>query len=196
MDTTKRGFSDKAFFKPNIKSDLIKKMMNDSAISLTDMADYLNCTVSSLRNKFSRDSFSLYDFIIICDVCKYSLTIQEADTEWKIETAKDRVQNAFYNFKYLDDDILDKIGLDRIDLEKFKESVIDIEIAQENLEGYECFFDFEPSNILTQEEVERIEQIKKAKRKEKYHRIVNKLSTDEQKTLLEYLQENINDSED
>lgn len=187
MDTTKRGFSDKAFFKPNVKSDLIKKMMNDSAISLTDMADYLNCTVSSLRNKFSRDSFSLYDFIIICDVCKYSLTIQEADTEWKIETAKECVDKAFYNLRSLDED--------NLDIETFGECIDDIDVAQENLEGYECFFDFEPSNILTPEEVDRIEQIKKAKRKEKYHRIVNKLSTDEQKTLLEYLQENINDSE-
>ena len=50
MDNSKKGYSDKQFFKPSVKSNLIKKMMTDSALSQSDLADYLNCTVSSLRN--------------------------------------------------------------------------------------------------------------------------------------------------
>lgn len=181
MENTKKGYSDKQFFKPNVKSDLIKKMLKDSALSQNDLADYLNCTLSSLRNKFTRDSFSLYDFIIICHVCGYSLSICNGDIGDNLNNAMDCVDSIVKNIRMGDEDI-DQV-LD------------DAELAQENLESYECTFDFSLENILTDEECHRIQDIQKKKSNDKYHKILNSLSENEQLAMLEILKSKQTSSE-
>lgn len=173
MDNAKKGYSDKQFFKPNVKSDLIKKLMNDSALSQNDLADYLNCTVSSLRNKFTRDSFSLYDFIIVCHVCGYSLTICNGDLHNNLSDAQECIDTIISNLCFGDADLDDALD--------------DAQLAQEKLETYECVYDFSPENILTMEENQRIEKIQNQKSTDKYHKILDSLSENEQLAMLELL---------
>lgn len=180
MDNAKKGFSDKQFFKSGIKSDIIKKMMNDSGLSQNDLADYLNCTISSLRNKFSRDSFSLYDFIVICYVCGYSFSICNGSIDDDISTAKECTDVVCENLRNASEDDDMDLVLDALD---------EAEVAQERLEIYECIFDLSPENILTDEEINRINTIEANKRNDKYHKIINGLSETEQLTLLEMLKD-------
>lgn len=179
MDDTKKGFSDKQLFITNKKSDLIKQMISDSAISQSDLAEYLNCTVSSLRNKFSRDSFSLYDFIVICHVCGYSFSICNGTLNNDMENAHDCLDIVCGNLHDIDED--------DIDIDLIYEAMDEADIAQENIDNYECTFDFSIENILTEEECNRIKAIETNKRNDKYNKIINGLSKEEQLTLFEML---------
>lgn len=180
MDNNKKGFSDKQLFTPNKKSDLIKQMISDSAISQSDLAEYLNCTVSSLRNKFSRDSFSLYDFIVTCHVCGYSLSICNGDIDDDLITANRCINTVCENLRNASEEDDMDLVLDALD---------EAEIAQEKLDNYECVFDLSPENILIDKECQRIKSIEEQKRENKYHKIINGLSKDEQLTLLEFLKD-------
>lgn len=182
MDNTKKGFSDKQLFIPNKKSDLIKQMISDSAISQSDLAEYLNCTVSSLRNKFSRDSFSLYDFIVICHVCGYSFSICNSTLNNDMENARDCLDIVCGNLHDIDED--------NIDLDLIYEAMDEADIAHESVDNYECTFDFSIENILTEEECNRINAIRANKREDKYNKIIKGLSKDEQLTLLHMLKDN------
>lgn len=179
MDNTKKGFSDKQLFIPNEKSNLIKQMLFESAISQSDLAEYLNCTVSSLRNKFSRDSFSLYDFIVICHVCGYSFSICNGSIDNDINDAQESLNIVCSNLHDIDED--------DIDIDLIYEAMDEADIAQESIDNYECTFDFSIENILTEEECNRIKSIETNKRNDKYNKIINGLSKDEQLTLFEML---------
>lgn len=189
MNNVKKGYSDKHFFKPNIKSDIIKKIMNDSALSQNDLADYLNCTVSSLRNKFTRDSFSLYDFIIICHVCGYSLTIS-SEMECNMTDIKKSIEDIYAMLQSFFHD-------EEVDIETCVGEALDIaEYADDQLNLYDTVFDFSLENILTKEECQRIRSLEEKKQNEKYNHIINHLSEDEQKAMYEILkakQESINE---
>ena len=180
MDSTKKGYSDKQFYILNVKSDIIKKMAQDSDISQSDLAEYLNCTISSLRNKFSRDSFSLYDFIVICHVCGYSLSIHNGSIDDDLSTDKDCIDAVCENLRNASEEDDMDLVLDALD---------EAEVAQERLELYECVFDLSPENILTKEECNRINIIEDNKRKNKYQKIINGLSESEQLTLFEMLKD-------
>ena len=180
MDNRKKGFTDIRLFMPNKKSDLIKQMIADSALSQSDLAEYLNCTVSSLRNKFSRDSFSLYDFIVICHVCGYSLSIHNGSIDDDLSTAKDCIDVVCETLRNASEEDDMDLVLDALD---------EAEVAQERLELYECVFDLSPENILTKEECNRIKKIEDDKRNDKYQKIINGLSENEQLTLLEMLKD-------
>lgn len=78
-DDKKKGYTDKDFFQKGIKSDIVKSLLNKANISQTEIASYLGCSVQSFRNKMNRDSFSLYDFIVICHVCNADFTISTKD---------------------------------------------------------------------------------------------------------------------
>ena len=67
-DDKKKGYTDKDFFQKGVKSDIVKSLLNKANVSQTEIASYLGCSVQSFRNKMNRDSFSLYDFIVICHV--------------------------------------------------------------------------------------------------------------------------------
>lgn len=179
MGNTKKGLSDKQIFISNKKSDLIKHMLSDSAISQSDLADYLNCTISALRNKFSRDSFSLYDFIVICHVCGYSFSICNGTLDNDIETARDCLNTIC--------DKLHDIDEEDIDIDLIYDAMDEADIAQESIDNYECTFDFSIENILTEEECNRIKSIETNKRNDKYNKIINGLSKEEQLTLFEML---------
>lgn len=73
--SSKKGYSDKDFFKKGIKTKMIKTLLDKSGISQSEIASYLDCSVQSFRNKMNRDSFSLYDLIVICHVCNADFTI-------------------------------------------------------------------------------------------------------------------------
>lgn len=180
MDNEKKGYSDKLFFKQNAKSNLIKKMMDDSGLSQSDLADYLNCTLSSLRNKFTRDSFSLYDFIVICHVCGYSFSICNGDLDFCIGAANDCIESTISKINDGETDTLELLD--------------DIEVAQEHLDQYECYFDFSPENILSNEEINRIKNLESEKKEKKYKKIIQGLSDSEQMTLFSLLKEKIEDS--
>lgn len=182
MDNTKKGFSDKLLFIPNKKSDLIKQMISDSALSQSDLAEYLNCTVSSLRNKFSRDSFSLYDFIVICHVCGYSFSICNGSLDYDLDNAHDSLNIVCKNLHDIDED--------DIDIDLVYEALDEADIAQESVDNYECTFDFSIENILSEEECTRIKAIETNKRNDKYNKIINGLSKEEQLTLFEMLKDN------
>lgn len=66
------------------KSMLIYKMMAGLGVSFTTMAHYLMCTPQSLRNKLSRDSFSLDDLIAAANVCGYDLILRKKDRSEEI----------------------------------------------------------------------------------------------------------------
>ena len=57
------------------KSGIIKKMMKNAGIDIHCLAEYLGCEDQSLRNKFSRDSFSIDDLVITTYACGYSVYI-------------------------------------------------------------------------------------------------------------------------
>lgn len=77
--SSKKGYSDKDFFKKSIKTKMIKTLLEKSGISQSEIASYLDCSVQSFRNKMNRDSFSLYDLIVICHVCNADFTITTSD---------------------------------------------------------------------------------------------------------------------
>ena len=184
MDSNKKGFSDKNFFQPSVRSNIIKEMMKYSAMSQQNIADCLNCSLPSLRNKFSRDSFSLYDFIVICDACGFCFNISYGSYE-DMNTAKDCLENVtsdLYNVVSDSEEVSDAIG----------ESYDDADLALENIENFESFFEFYPENILTLRECSRLEQIKNSIAQKKYGSIVDNLSPKEQLDLLTFLQEKQN----
>lgn len=169
----KKGYSDKLFFKENSKSEIIKTLMQGASLSQSDVAEYLNCTLSSLRNKFTRDSFSLYDFIVVCYVCGYSFAIVEDDGY--IDIAKECVDSAI---NYIDTEESDTDA-----------ALEDLLVAQENLEGYEYIFDLSPENVLTEDEFQRIQSLMEEKRKSKYEKILDGMSKNDQMTILQLLEE-------
>lgn len=65
-------------------SDIVRKLLDTRDMSIKDAAQYLNCTEQSFRNKLSRDSFSLRDLFILCEVCGASPMIEyrSADPEY------------------------------------------------------------------------------------------------------------------
>lgn len=176
---SKKGYTDKLFFKENIKSDIIRKMMQDSSLSQSDIADYLNCTISSLRNKFTRDSFSLYDFIIISYVCGYSLSICNGDLNESIVAAQECIDSVLSSLHDEGADLQDAID----------EALDEAEIAEEHLSYYECIFDFSPENILTDDEFQRIQKMQIEKRKAKYNKVLNNMTEKEQMDLFDLLKE-------
>ena len=65
-------------------SDIVRKLLDVGDMSIKEAAQYLNYTEQSFRNKLSRDSFSLRDLFILCDVCGASPMIEysSADPEY------------------------------------------------------------------------------------------------------------------
>lgn len=61
------------------KSMLIYKMMAKSGVSFTSLAECLLCNPQSLRNKLSRDIFSLDELITTAAVCGYELVLRKRD---------------------------------------------------------------------------------------------------------------------
>lgn len=59
-------------------SDIVRKMIKKKNISIKKIANYLNCTEQSFRNKLSRNSFSIKDIMIIAYVCDATVTIDYA----------------------------------------------------------------------------------------------------------------------
>ena len=59
-------------------SDIVRKMIKKKNISIKKIANYLNCTEQSFRNKLSRNSFSIKDIMIISYVCDATVTIDYA----------------------------------------------------------------------------------------------------------------------
>ena len=74
-----------------------------------------------------------------------------------------------------------------IDIDLIYDAIDEADIAQESIDNYECTFDFSIENILTEEECNRIKSIETNKRNDKYNKIINGLSKEEQLTLLEML---------
>lgn len=68
-------------------SDIIRKLLTSSEVSIKKAALYLDCTEQSFRNKLSRDSFSLRDLIILCYLCNARLILEydSQDTEDELE---------------------------------------------------------------------------------------------------------------
>ena len=59
-------------------SDIVRKMIKKKNISIKKIANYLNCTEQSFRNKLSRNSFSIKDIMIIAYVCDATVSIDYA----------------------------------------------------------------------------------------------------------------------
>ena len=59
-------------------SDIVRKMIKKKNISIKKIANYLNCTEQSFRNKLSRNSFSIKDIMITAYVCDATVTIDYA----------------------------------------------------------------------------------------------------------------------
>lgn len=59
-------------------SDIVRKMIKKKNISIKKIANYLDCTEQSFRNKLSRNSFSIKDIMIIAYVCDATVTIDYA----------------------------------------------------------------------------------------------------------------------
>ena len=83
---------------------LIKNMMNASNISLDLLAAYLGCKPQSLRNKFSRDSFSLDDLLITALACGFSVVLKNNSTN------EEHPIDPVDFFKPLKDDVLVRIS--------------------------------------------------------------------------------------
>lgn len=66
---------DDDIFNERPKSRIIKWLMNESSVSTSLLAEYLGCSTQTLRNKLSKDSFSLDDIIIAAYACGYSLSL-------------------------------------------------------------------------------------------------------------------------
>ncbi len=182
MTTGKKGYSDKKFFQPSVKSNIVKKMISERGISQKTLARYLNCTQASLRNKFSRDSFSLYDFIIICYACECPLSIVPFDSE-SIEIAKEC-------FEDIEDSILSALDEEPKDLYNASHDALDtLENALDNLGFLDIVFEFTPENILSEEECERLNNIKESNSTEKLDRIMGSLTDSEQLTFYKLLEE-------
>lgn len=60
---------------PKTISNIVRKLLKSSDISIKRAASYINCTEQSFRNKLSRDSFSIKDIIILCCICDAKLMI-------------------------------------------------------------------------------------------------------------------------
>lgn len=176
MEDTKKGFTDKAFFRPGVRSNLIRKLIKANNISQAELAEYLNCNLSSLRNKFSRDAFSLYDLIITCYVCNCTFAIMENDdlhdiindVNECIDTASDSIYNDDYdNAKDAIDSASEQIS-----------QIVD----------FEYDYVLSPEEFFTEEEYKRIEELKKNRSTSKrYDDFIESLSPSAKRELLERL---------
>lgn len=176
MADRKKGFSEKDLFSPNVKSDLVKEMIQASGISQIDLAEYLNCTINSLRNKLSRDVFSLYDLIVISYACNKTLTITNTDTlENDIEAMTMNIQHLTECIKTKDYSSLKEITSNLIDL-----------ITELSLSATE--YKLSPDYYLSSEEYQRISNLKKNISEKKYDDFISSLSSSDRNALMARLE--------
>ena len=57
------------------KANMVKWMMKQSETSLEDVAAYLDCSVSYLNNKLTRESFSFEDLLLAAYACGYTFVL-------------------------------------------------------------------------------------------------------------------------
>lgn len=69
-------------------SNVIKTMMASSGIKQKDVADALELKAPAVSNKFARDSFSLEEFVIISELCGYSISLTK-ENQTTINLTKD-----------------------------------------------------------------------------------------------------------
>lgn len=95
-------------------SDIIRKLLKSSEVSIKEAALYLDCTEQSFRNKLSRDSFSLRDLIILCYLCNARLIL-----EYGSHNAEDEIE--FFNpYEYLPENDYNRIH--KIQEQNFKQN--------------------------------------------------------------------------
>lgn len=87
------------------KSNIIKWLMKQSGIQVEEMAEYLGCSVQYLNNKFTRDSFSIDDFIIAAYAAGYSVDLTSTLNDERKSTHID-IQEYFESY---DDEVLGRI---------------------------------------------------------------------------------------
>ena len=68
-------------WKDRPKANMVKWMMKQSGVSLETIAEHLGCKVNYLNTKFSRDSFSFEDLIIIAYACEYTFILANNNGE-------------------------------------------------------------------------------------------------------------------
>jgi|GEM_PF-3313689 len=63
------------------QASIIKWMMDQGEIDLAVLAKFLGYKTQSLRNKFSRDSFSIDDFVITAYACDFDLVLKKKGSD-------------------------------------------------------------------------------------------------------------------
>lgn len=67
----------------------VRAMLNIAGKKPADLSDCLGISTQAVRNKFSRDSFSVSDLIKICDAVGWELQLRSTDGQSVLLSADD-----------------------------------------------------------------------------------------------------------
>ncbi|MGB4660187.1 MAG: hypothetical protein WBI07_13480 [Mobilitalea sp.] len=123
--------------------ELIRELLKTHKVSIAIVSEALECTQQSLRNKLTRDSFSIKDLLIISGLCGFTLGLindSDIDVEPILLNISDYLtlqEMAFYN-KAQDSQIQDNVNklkelLPSLPEGKIKDSIKDFLNENNNL---------------------------------------------------------------